>query len=62
MSQGNGLVLTRREGESVIIGTAEVKVLSIKGNKVKLGLNADRSIPILRSELPPREVQETSAA
>jgi carbon storage regulator len=46
------LVLTRRLDESIEIGDSiTIKVLSLDGDKVKLGINAPRDITILRSEL-----------
>jgi carbon storage regulator CsrA len=55
------LVLTRKSCESVVIGGAlnvqpmlKVTVLEIRGGKVKLGFEADPSIPIQRSEVRER--------
>lgn len=46
------LVLTRRLDESIEIGDSiTIKVLSVDGDKVKLGINAPREVTILRSEL-----------
>jgi carbon storage regulator len=46
------LVLTRKNGEGIWIGgKVEVKVLSIRGNRVKLGISAPAGIPITRDEL-----------
>jgi carbon storage regulator len=46
------LVLTRRTEESVVIGgNITVTVLSVDGEKVKLGIEAPREVTILRSEL-----------
>ncbi len=52
------LVLSRKRNESVVIGGTEglpsqltVTVLEIRGEKVKLGFNADPSITVRRSEL-----------
>ncbi len=48
------LILSRRSGESVIIGQhIRVIVVGIEGNKVKLGFECDRGIPIIREELLP---------
>lgn len=53
------LVLTRKNSESVVIGSADglttvlkVTVLEIRGGRVKLGFEADTTIPIHRSEAP----------
>jgi len=48
------LVISRREGEEVLIGdggTILVKVLACERGRVKLGFMADVNIPILRREL-----------
>jgi carbon storage regulator len=46
------LVLTRRIDESLNIGgSITVTVLSIDGDKVKIGINAPREITILRQEI-----------
>ncbi len=46
------LILTRRAGESLIIGQdVEVAVLSIKGNQVRIGIKAPKEVSVLRQEL-----------
>lgn len=46
------LVLTRKKNESIIIGeNIEVKVVEIRGDKVKLGFNAPEEVPIHRREV-----------
>lgn len=47
------LILTRRVGESIIIGDneAEIIVLGVKGNQVRIGVNADPSISVHRKEI-----------
>ena len=46
------LALTRKSNESIIIGNeVEVTVLEIKGDQVKIGINAPKSIPIYRKEI-----------
>ncbi len=46
------LVLNRRfDQELVIDGQIRVKVLSIKGNTVRLGIDAPRDVTVLRGEL-----------
>ncbi len=46
------LVLSRKAGESVFIGNnIEVRVVSISKDKVKLGFEAPRDIPLIRGEL-----------
>jgi carbon storage regulator len=46
------LILTRKEGESIIIGDGiEVKITRINGNEVRVGIAAPRHIPVYRKEL-----------
>jgi carbon storage regulator len=46
------LVLTRKAGESIVIGTdVELTVLEIDGDHIRLGIQAPRSVPIYRAEL-----------
>jgi len=46
------LVLSRRAGESLVIGDEIVlTVLAIEGDKIKIGVTAPRTIPIMRQEL-----------
>lgn len=46
------LVLSRGKDESIIIGDdVEVIIVDIRGNKVRLGINAPRSIPVHRKEV-----------
>jgi carbon storage regulator len=46
------LILTRRVGESVMIGEeVTITVLRVKGNQVRLGVNAPRSVSVQREEI-----------
>ncbi|MBB6453625.1 carbon storage regulator [Salirhabdus euzebyi] len=46
------LVLTRKTGESIHVGDEiEVKVLSIDGDQIKLGISAPKNVDIFRSEI-----------
>jgi carbon storage regulator len=46
------LVLTRKSNQSIMIGDEiEVSVLSIAGDKVRIGINAPREIPVFRKEV-----------
>jgi carbon storage regulator len=46
------LILTRRVGEAVMIGDeVSITVLGVKGNQVRLGINAPRSIGVHREEI-----------
>lgn len=47
------LVLTRKNGESIDIGDdIVIKIVKAKNNKVKIGIEAPRTIKVKRSELP----------
>ena len=50
-------VLARREGDAILIAgdLIEVKVLSVTGKIVRLGVSAPRSISVTRKEQPPAE-------
>jgi carbon storage regulator len=57
------LVLTRKSNQSIMIGDEiEVSVLAIMGEKVRIGIEAPRSIPVFRKEvyLEIRQDQESS--
>ena len=52
------LVLTRKSNQSIMIGDdIEVSVLSIMGEKVRIGIQAPRDIPVFRREVY-LEIQE----
>jgi carbon storage regulator len=53
------LILTRRVGETVMIGDeVAVTVLRVKGNQVRLGVNAPKSISVQREEIFQRMKRE----
>lgn len=57
------LILTRRVGETLVIGDdVTVTVLGVKGNQVRLGVNAPRDLPIHREEIYERIQQEKRSA
>ena len=46
------LVLTRKSNQSIMIGDdIEVSVLAIMGEKVRIGIEAPRSVPVFRKEV-----------
>lgn len=46
------LALSRKANESIIIGNdIEITVLEIKGEQVKLGIQAPKSVPVYREEV-----------
>jgi carbon storage regulator len=46
------LVLTRKTGEAIQIGKdIEISVVSVKGDQVKLGINAPKNVEIHRKEI-----------
>jgi carbon storage regulator len=56
------LVLTRKSNQSIMIGDdIEVSVLSIMGEKVRVGIQAPRDIPVFRKEVY-LEIQQEKAA
>ncbi len=55
------LILTRRVGESLMIGdNVNVTVLGIKGNQVRLGVNAPKEVAVHREEIYQRIQREQS--
>ena len=46
------LILTRRVGETVMVGSeVTVTVLGVKGNQVRLGINAPKDVAVHREEI-----------
>lgn len=46
------LALSRKQNESIMIGNEiEITVLEIKGDQVKIGVSAPKSVPIYRKEI-----------
>jgi carbon storage regulator len=55
------LVLTRKPGQSIMIGDGvEVQVLSVAGEKVRLGITAPRDVSIFRNEVYDRIESENA--
>jgi carbon storage regulator len=56
------LILTRRAGETVMIGNdVTITVLGVKGNQVRIGINAPKDIAVHREEIFERIQGEQAA-
>lgn len=57
------LALSRKVNESIIFGhDIEITILEIKGDQVKIGVNAPKSIPVYRKEIYLQIQQENEMA
>lgn len=57
------LILTRRVGETVMIGNdVTVTILGVKGNQVRVGVNAPRDVAVHREEIFERIKREEGGA
>ncbi len=55
------LILTRRAGETLMIGDdVSITVLGVKGNQVRIGVNAPKNISVHREEIYQRIQREKS--
>ncbi len=53
------LILTRRVGETLMVGDdVTVTVLGVKGNQVRIGVNAPKDVPVHREEIYQRIQRE----
>lgn len=54
------LVLSRKRDESIIIGNGEITItiVDIRGDKVRLGINAPKEVPVHRAEVYDAIVRE----
>jgi carbon storage regulator len=56
------LVLSRKKGQSLVIaGNTVVRVLEIKGNQIRLGIEAPDDVAVMRTELSERQVAHSPA-
>ena len=56
------LILTRRAGETVMIGSeVTITVLGVKGNQVRIGINAPKEVAVHREEIFERIQSERAA-
>lgn len=57
------LVLSRKQFEGIIVGGGEIviKVVEVRGDKVKIGIEAPADIPVHREEIWQQIQQEASA-
>ena len=56
------LILTRRVGETLMIGDeVSVTVLGVKGNQVRIGVNAPKEVAVHREEIYARIKKEQEA-
>jgi carbon storage regulator len=57
------LILTRRVGEAVVIGEeVTVTVLGVKGNQVRIGVNAPKTVSVHREEIFERIKNENAGS
>ncbi len=57
------LILTRKPGESIMIGdTIEISLVDIKGDQVKIGINAPKNVKVYRKEVYDSIQKENEAA
>lgn len=56
------LILTRRVGEAFVIGRdITISVVAVKGNQVRLGIDAPADVSVLREEIAERARRENAS-
>lgn len=54
------LALSRKKGEAIIVNNnVEITIIEVKGDQVKLGISAPKSVPIYRKEVY-EQIQEAN--
>ena len=57
------LILTRRVGETLMVGDeVSITVLGVKGNQVRIGINAPKDVPVHREEIYQRIKNEENSS
>jgi carbon storage regulator len=57
------LVLSRKKGQSIMIGhDIEISIIDVQGEQIRLGINAPRSVTIHRKEVFEEIIQENKQA
>ena len=57
------LALARKVNQSIVIGNdVEVTILEIKGDQIKIGINAPKNVPIYRKEIYTQIQEENKSA
>ena len=44
-------MLSRKQNESIMVGEIQITVIEIKGDKVRLGIEAPKNVPVHRKEI-----------
>jgi carbon storage regulator len=49
------LVLSRREGEKILIGDAVITLIAVGGNRARIGIDAPSQVHVVREEIRDRQ-------
>ena len=55
------LVLSRKQGQRIVVGDTVITISQIKGSRVRVGVDAPRGVPITRGELIERRYADLEA-